>query len=68
MRNFKVIFTECVRSVEKLRGDNFNLEIESLSERVFYIWSPRMVEAMRKVCLDLGIEPDNIRMENFLGY
>ncbi len=51
-----------------MRGDNFNLEIESLSERVFYIWSPRMVEAMRKVCLDLGIEPDNIRMENFLGY
>ena len=53
----------------RINKEIINENLESLSERVFFIFGPpRMVEAMSKVCLDLGIESDNIRTENFLGY
>jgi glycine betaine catabolism B len=43
--------------------------VPDISERVFFIFGPpRMVEAMTALCLDAGINKENIRTESFIGY
>ncbi|MGE4357965.1 MAG: ferredoxin--NADP reductase, partial [Candidatus Omnitrophota bacterium] len=38
-------------------------------ERVIFTFGPpRMVEAMKNLCLELGISPHNIKTEMFMGY
>jgi len=29
---------------------------------------PKMVEAMKNICLELGISPEDIKTESFIGY
>ncbi|MCM8801280.1 MAG: FAD-dependent oxidoreductase [Candidatus Omnitrophica bacterium] len=43
--------------------------IEDLKTRIIYIFGPpKMVEAIKGLCLDLGIEQRNIKVESFMGY
>lgn len=40
-----------------------------LKERISFIFGPpKMVEAMAVLCLELGVDKENIKMENFIGY
>ena len=38
-------------------------------ERLFFIFGPpKMVEAMNNMCLEMGISPEDIKTESFIGY
>lgn len=40
-----------------------------LMERILFIFGPpKMVEAMKSLCLEVGCKPENIKTENFIGY
>jgi ferredoxin-NADP reductase len=44
-------------------------EAKDFGERIFFIFGPpKMVEAMRKLSLDIGCIEENIKTENFIGY
>jgi glycine betaine catabolism B len=44
-------------------------ESKCLQDRVFFVFGPpKMVEAMKAVCKDIGCAQDRIRTESFLGY
>jgi ferredoxin-NADP reductase len=44
-------------------------EIKDLAERMFFIFGPpKMVEAMRDLCEDIGIRQANMKTESFIGY
>lgn len=74
--NFKIIYTVTAREpVDKrcIKGTiNKNLVLEKLAgvqDRIFYAFGPpAMVEAMKNLCLGLGVKAENIKTENFLGY
>ncbi len=40
-----------------------------IKERISFIFGPpKMVEAMAALCLELGVDKENIKVENFIGY
>ncbi|MCM8792750.1 MAG: FAD-dependent oxidoreductase [Candidatus Omnitrophica bacterium] len=42
---------------------------EELKDRLIYIFGPpKMVEAIKELCLELGIIKENIKVESFMGY
>jgi len=46
-----------------------NREIKDLKDCVFFIFGPpKMVEAIKKICLAAGIEEGVIKIESFIGY
>ncbi len=53
------------------RIDRLNVEkhMPDLKERIIFIFGPpKMVEAMKGLCLELGMNPDTIKTEMFIGY
>ncbi|MCM8757934.1 MAG: FAD-dependent oxidoreductase [Candidatus Omnitrophica bacterium] len=43
--------------------------IEDLKKRIIYIFGPpKMVEAVKEICLELGMIKENIKVESFMGY
>ncbi|MDD5194396.1 MAG: FAD-dependent oxidoreductase [Candidatus Omnitrophica bacterium] len=43
--------------------------VDQADKRIFFIFGPpAMVEAMKVMCLELGVKPQNIKTESFIGY
>ena len=74
--NFNVVYTltdcdveqkECLagRIDEKKIAEN----VSDITERIFFMFGPpRMVEAMKGLCLGAGCEEKMLKLENFIGY
>jgi ferredoxin-NADP reductase len=44
-------------------------QISDYQERAFYIFGPpKMVDAMKSICQEIGCLPEKIKAENFIGY
>ncbi|MBU1113034.1 MAG: FAD-dependent oxidoreductase [Candidatus Omnitrophica bacterium] len=44
-------------------------KVKDKQERIFYlIGPPKMVTAMKEVCLEIGCSQDKLKIENFIGY
>ncbi|MBU1853314.1 MAG: FAD-dependent oxidoreductase [Candidatus Omnitrophica bacterium] len=42
---------------------------QDIQERIFFIFGPpKMVEAMKNICLGLNCKQENVKMEKFIGY
>lgn len=53
----------------QIDNDLFIKKFEILEKRIFFIFGPpKMVEAMRGLCLGVGCHKDNIKTESFIGY
>ncbi|MCM8820203.1 MAG: hypothetical protein NC925_05350, partial [Candidatus Omnitrophica bacterium] len=43
--------------------------IDELNDRIIYIFGPpKMVDAVKEFCLELGLIKENIKVESFIGY
>jgi ferredoxin-NADP reductase len=43
--------------------------INDYKQRIFFIFGPpKMVEAMNGLCLDIGCDKEDVKIENFIGY
>ncbi|MFH1771725.1 MAG: FAD-dependent oxidoreductase [Candidatus Omnitrophota bacterium] len=75
-KSVKVIYsvTECepqdkVCIFGPINKDMVKKHIVDFAERMFYIFGPpRMVGAMKGVCLESGCKADSIKTESFIGY
>lgn len=75
-KNIKIIYlvTDCEpKSKNCLVGhidkDLLAGKINDLNERVIFIFGPpKMVEAMKNLCLEISCREENIKTESFLGY
>lgn len=57
----------CIHGV--IDGDLILANVEDLKERVCFVFGPpRMVEEMSRICRELGVDPQNIKTEGFVGY
>ncbi len=53
----------------EINRDFLATKMQDSTERIFYlIGPPKMVEAMKAVCLGIGCSQEKIRTENFTGY
>ncbi len=44
-------------------------KINDYQDQVFFIFGPpRMVSAMKDICLEIGCNPEKVKTENFIGY
>lgn len=74
--NIKVCYTvtECQPKDKKCFFGHINEamlceHMKDIRERMVFIFGPpKMVEAMKKLCLDLGCSPENVKTEQFIGY
>jgi ferredoxin-NADP reductase len=49
--------------------DLINANMDNTGERIFYIFGPpAMVEAMKNISLELGVDAAHIKTESFIGY
>jgi len=74
-KNLKVVFTVSEPSESwtgyrgRINAQMIEKEIPDYMERVFYTCGPpRMVEAMERLLMDLGVPQEHIKKENFPGY
>ena len=52
-----------------INTDLLKEKIRDYKERVFFIFGPpRMVEAMKNLCMQLGCDPGLVKVETFVGY
>jgi len=53
----------------KIDRDSIKKYMLDIKERiVFSFGPPKMVEAMKNLCLELGLDMDNVKIETFIGY
>lgn len=53
----------------RINKDLLMEKVKDLDERVLFIFGPpRMVEAMKNLCLDLGCKKEDLKTESFIGY
>src|SRR4030042_1698858 len=74
--NFKVFYTvtycqpkdkNCLFG--RIDKELVSRNIKDISERIFFIFGPpKMVEAMKELCLAIGAKEEFIKTESFLGY
>ena len=74
--NIKVFFTvtdceskdtNCIRG--RINKELLMEEIKDAQERIFFIFGPpKMVEAMKSICLELDCRKENVKTESFIGY
>ena len=75
-KNIKVIYTLTDSSPKDARyvfgridKDLLIKKILDLDERIFFIFGPpKMVEAMKGLCIEVGCKNENIKTESFIGY
>lgn len=75
-KNIKVIYTvtECEPKGSscvfgRIDKNLFIRETDDYEKRVIFIFGPpKMVEAMKSICLDTGCKGENIKTESFFGY
>lgn len=75
-KNIKIFFTitdcepkdaKCIRG--RINKDLLVEKVKDIQERMFFTFGPpKMVEAMKSVCLELNCRKDNIITESFIGY
>lgn len=66
--NFKLI-SIMTDTAGHINADFIKNSLPNLSDSVFYIVGPPgMVEAMTKIVEELGVSPDEMRLEEFTGY
>ncbi|MDD5006293.1 MAG: FAD-dependent oxidoreductase [Candidatus Omnitrophica bacterium] len=74
--NIKVFYTvtECEPKDKRcifgqINKDLLTEKFKALDERIFFIFGPpKMVEAMKNLCLEAGFNKENVKTENFIGY
>ncbi|MBL7129939.1 MAG: FAD-dependent oxidoreductase [Candidatus Omnitrophica bacterium] len=74
--NIKVFYTlterkptdkNCISG--RINRDLFIEKVKDVDERIFFIFGPpKMVEAMKDLCLEIGCDKENIKSESFIGY
>ena len=74
--NIKVCYTvtdcapqerTCIQG--RICKDLFLEQIKDSRDRTFFIFGPpKMVEAMKTICSDVGVKPEQVRTESFIGY
>jgi ferredoxin-NADP reductase len=53
----------------RIDKDSVKNNSDNIKERIFYmIGPPKMVAAMKEICLNIGCSQDKIKTENFVGY
>jgi len=75
-RRIRVIFTvtSCQPQDERCERGYIDKELlhkktDDVKERIFYIFGPpKMVDAMKNICLESECVAENIKIENFVGY
>ena len=75
-RRLRVLYTvtDCQPQDQSCRfgyinDDLVKQEVSDIAERMVFIFGPpAMVDAMKKVCAQVGCKPENIKSENFTGY
>lgn len=75
-KNIKVFYTvtECEPKDNscifgRIDKNLFIDKVKDFSERMFFIFGPpKMVEAMKNLCLEVGCKKDSVKTESFIGY
>lgn len=75
-KDIKVIYTltECQPKDKSCIFSSINKELiikkeYAITDRVIFIFGPpKMVEAMKNLCIEIGCKKENLRTESFIGY
>lgn len=74
--NIEVFYTitECQPKESHCIGGRINKDlilqkVDDVRKRIFFIFGPpRMTEAMKALCIEMGCKKENIKAESFIGY
>jgi len=74
--NIEVFYTitECEQKDTKCISGRINKDLivqklKDVCDTIFFVFGPpKMVEAMKNICLELGCNKENIKTESFIGY
>ncbi|MDD4013637.1 MAG: hypothetical protein PHW14_05555, partial [Candidatus Omnitrophica bacterium] len=70
----KYIVTDCEPrdrscSMGRIDGPAVEKAVQDIRERVVFVFGPPgMVDAIKKICLEMGVPSGNLKTENFVGY